>query len=358
MTRPVPRFSPRRQVFAPSQPSRQSVAVALQSMAILVDSGVPLADTFAAVRVGGGQPQLARILCDIEGQVARGDSLSQAFSRYPEVFPPQCSMFIRAAEMSGDLAGRLRAAGDLLERQQRLRERVWSALLGPAITLAAASLLLLVTVKFVMPRFAAMYTGLDLTLPWLTRGLIMGLAVVNHWAFWFLLGGVVYYLVRCRGLIAERVFAELVRRRPFRRWIGSLLAAQFCDVLASLVRNGVPMVQSLRMLSETAPYRTHRQHLRHVHDRLLEEGDLAEALAEVPYFPPVITSMAAVSAEAGSLDVMLASTSRLLAQEVELTLNSAVRVLEPLLLCGLGVVMMLFFVAMFWPVYDLVRNLI
>lgn len=327
-------------------------------MAMLIDSGVPLTETFSAVRIGGGQPQLARVLCEIEGQVSRGASLSQAFALHPKVFPPQCAMFIRAAEMSGDLAGRLRAAGDLMERQARLRSRVGSALLGPSLTLMAGSVLLLLTVHFVMPRFAAMYAGLNLKLPWLTQCLLAGMAVVNHWAFWLLLGALIYYGVRARAVLAEKVFDFLVERRPFRRWIGCLLAAEFCDVLASLVRNGVPIVQSLRMLSETAPYRTHRRHLRTAHDELLQEGDLAKALGIVPYFPPVLTSLAAVADEAGSLEVMLASTSRLLAQEVELTLDSVVRLLEPLMVCGLGMTMAVFFVAMFWPVYDLVRHLI
>lgn len=317
-----------------------------------------MAEAFSALRSQMDDPVLDKILEDIEYKVTRvGWKFSQTLTQYPETFPAYCVLFVQAGEASGDLAARLKRAGQLMERNDNLVKQVRSALTAPSLTLAVACTILYLCVKFVMPRFIDMYSGMNVELPQITKVVIFVVNVGNHWAFLLTLVAVIFTVRRNWNEIQERSFEKLLRVQPFRRWIGNVLGAQFCDVLGSLIREGVSLVKAIQMMAATAPFRMHRETLKKVHSALIEEGDFAESIVIVDYFPPMVTTVATVGQEIGSLESLLSSLNKILEQEVDLTIAAIVTLLEPLMICALGMVTAFFFVGMFLPVYGMLQNL-
>lgn len=342
----------------PRPPSRKDVSVALQLMAIMLESGVPMAEAFNAVRMQTRDPNFDRILEDIEYKVTRvGWKFSQTLTQYPEVFPAYCVLFIQAGEATGDLAARLHRAGELMERNDNLVKQVRSALTAPTFTLTAACIILWLCVKFVMPRFIEMYAGMNVELPQITKIVILIVNIGNHWAFILSVLALIFVIQRNSSEIQERLFSKLLNVQPFRRWIGNILGAQFCDVLGSLIKEGVPLVKALQMMAHTAPFRKHRENLKKVYSALVEEGDFAESIMIIDYFPAMVTTVATVGQEVGSLEDLLSSLNRILEQEVDITITSLVTLLEPVMICGLGLVTAFFFVGMFLPVYGMLQNI-
>lgn len=346
--------------FKPRQrmPPPKTIAVALQLMATMLESGVPLVDVFEAIQRQMEDERFAVLFADIERKVTRmGWKLSAAMREYPLAFPVYVVMFVAAGETGGNLFARLKRAGQLMERELNLKAQIRSALTGPFVTLAVAMLVIYAIVRFVMPRFLDMYAGMGAKLPTITQVVVAVVRIVNHWAFFVLIAMAVLITYHHRRDIVEWLFTRAVRTRPFSRWAGVVLAAQFCDILSSLLKEGVPLVKALHMLAETAPFLEHKRNLRRVHRQLVEEGDFAASLSSVPYFPRLIEAVANVGQEVGSLDSMLASMYRMLDQEVEGTIDALVTLVEPVMICVLGCLTAFFFVGLFLPIYGMLQNL-
>ena len=342
----------------PPNPSRKTVSVALQLMAIMLESGVGLTEVFNAVRMQMDDAVFEKTLEDIEYKVTRqGWKLSGAFAQYPQVFPAYCVLFVQAGEATGDLASRLSRAGSLMERNDNLMRQVKGALTAPFLTVVVAATILYACVKFVMPRFIEMYAGMNVELPEITKIVIAIVDICNHPLFLLSLVTSVVIIKSYWVEIQERAFARALQIPLFERWIGIVLGAQFCDILGSLVKEGVSLVKAVQMISATAPFRTHRNYLKKFHSALLEEGAFAESMANVPYFPSMLTTVATVGEEIGNLDTLLGSMGNILEQEVDMTIKSIVTLLEPIMICGLGIITAFFFVGLFLPVYGMLNDI-
>lgn len=324
----------------------------------MLENGVSPGESLSILARQQEHPRLAEALDEVEDKVAlHGWSLSQSLGTCPDVFPSSCTMLVRAGETGGDLAGRLRKAGQLLERTAHLRNQVSQALTGPAITLTVGALVLLGVVKFVMPRFLGLYSQMDMTLPPLTVFVIGLVRFCNHPLTWLVLGSTLVALYVHRRRLLDNAFTHLVNTPVLRYWAGTVLCAQFCEVLGSLHREGVPLHTAVGMMVKSTPFTAHRAALSKVDQHLRTDGNLSQALRLVPYFPPLVLSMCEVGEETGALDTLLASLSRLLEQQVDTVIGQVVDLVEPVVVCLLGVVISVLFVGMFLPVYGILAKL-
>ncbi|ODT71560.1 hypothetical protein ABS71_08115 [bacterium SCN 62-11] len=324
----------------------------------MLNSGVDLTRSFVALQRQLENEQLRRAFADMESKVTRfGWRLAAALGEHRRLFPYYVIMLVQAGEESGQIAGRLTRAGDLLEREAQRTARVRSALTSPAITFAAAGSIILLIARYVMPRFSEMYRGLNIPLPLLTRLALGMVAVVNHWAFPLVLLSTALVLYRQRLLLQEKLFDWALTVPPLRRWLGVVLAVEFCDILGSLVGEGVALARALSLMAERAPFLSYQKRLRAVHKQLMEEGDLTEALRRVDFFPEAIFAMTAVAQEVGSMDRLLAAIKGTLEQELEVVVETMLTLVEPFLIGFLGVFTAFFFLAMFIPIYGTLQGL-
>ena len=299
----------------------------------------------------------AQVAADVEG----GDRLSDALLHHPRCFPTFYVNMVRAGELGGILDEILRRLADLMEKQQRIRERVKSALMYPAFVMFAAVSILTILMAFVVPTFIGMFAELGSALPLPTRILVWMCNLIRGW--WWLvilaLGGVVTSVqAAIRTPVGKRQLDRLLLRLPV---VGSLIhrlaISRFARTFGTLLTSGVPILEALTTVRATVSNVVIDDALQDV-ERSLKAGEsLARPLELSGAFPPLVSRMVALGEETGQLDRMLVQLADSYEEEVEIQLGGLTQLLEPLLIVGVGAIVGFIVIAMFLPLLSLTKIL-
>jgi type IV pilus assembly protein PilC len=340
-----------------SRVNKKSVAVFLDQLALMIENGLSPGVAIDSLAEQQDDPRFGKILDDICNKVHTGSDLSAAFGLYPDLFPPTTLVLVRAGEEGGDIAGRLRRASTLLQRQLDFQSRVKHAVTSPLITAGACGLVLFLVVKLVFPRFVALYQQMDLEFPAISRVVFTFVEFLNH---------PITMLLIVAGIVASIMFRKELTQKllNFLLWfpwtqpvVGKILCASLCETLAYLHRDGVPVHRALHMITVTTPFEVHRNKLENAKRILTVTGSLSEALESMVYFPRVFHSMLAVGEESGSMDELLSANQKLMEEEIDHLVGQITAMLEPLVICGMGICMAILFIGMFLPIYGILSKL-
>ncbi|MBI3927148.1 MAG: type II secretion system F family protein [Armatimonadetes bacterium] len=344
--------------FVVRRADARKVAVSLQQMSLMLENGISPGYALQILADTQDEPYLMHVFRELHRLVStRGYSIASAMAVYGDVFPASTQMLVQAGEQSGDMAARLKRAAALLEKSAALVAQVKHAVTSPLITAIAGSILIYCVCTMVLPRFLALYDDMDVELPLISQVVIFVVKVMNHPITFILLLAALVALYVQRRRLKQTLFELAVTTPVAKRFVGSLLCAQLCDLLAGLTRDGVPVVRALHLMVRTTPFELHSKQLERVRLHIEQTGNFAEALGLVPYFPVMLTSMATVAEESGSVPALLQSASNVMEQQVDTVLTQLVNILEPIVICAMGVVMCFFFVGMFLPVYSILSKL-
>lgn len=360
--KPVPRFSlaERWRAFERSmaRASDHDVAIALQQMAVMMKAGINPGRCFTVLAEQCTNKALRHAFEDITVHVLdRGWSFSDALTRHAHIFPAEVLLLSRAGEESGDLADRLMRASEMLERKYSLFCKVKQALTSPLITCIACLGVLFGITKFVLPRFLGLYDQMNATLHPISKVVIGIVSTINSPLFLLLVLALTAFVIARRKWLGQKAFETAVSMPVTRYLIGNLLAAQFVDVLATMQRDGIPLQRGLQLMRNTSPFPSYSEQLSQMCTHLEQEGSLAEAVAVVPFFPRMVSSMLIVGEETGELEGLLHASRRILEEQNEIVLTQIVTVVEPAIIGLMGVAMGFLCVGMFLPIYGLLEKL-
>lgn len=338
--------------------SQHDVAVALQQLALMLTNGVPAIQAFEILAEQSENERIRNAFDKIMTMVAfKGRSLSGSMAEFPELFPRDVLLMVRAGEESGDIVKRLMRSSELLERRHDLIANVKTSLTSPLITAAACLSIMFLLVKLVLPKFMDMYAGMNATIPMISQMVFAGIKILNHPLFLGFLA-VSFLTVYFRWpQIREWLFDLGIRTPGVRRVLGNFLCVHFMDVLASIQADGINIMRGMDILVRTAPFKTYGKHLEKVSAILSSSGCLSEAVAEVPYFPPVVGSMLLVGEESGEIVGFLQSARDFMEMQNNLSVSQAVNVLEPVVIAVMGVCMAVVCVGLFLPIYSILGSL-
>lgn len=320
--------------------SRQDVLEATRALAALLAAGVPLARTLT-IAASIVPPRVAGTLDDVRARISAGASLSDALGRHPRSFSPLYRGVVRAGERSGDLADSFAALAKQLESDARLRGRLRSATIYPAMLAVAGSITVAMLVLFVLPRFAELLQDSHSKLPATTAALL----ATSHWlaGAWPLLLLILAALVAgiaaaARTESGRRAIAGLLVRAPV---VGTLrrnvLGARFTRLLSVLLGGGAPLLTALDDTFDSLADPLARDEVSRVRARVREGRSLHGALAEGTLFPPVLARLIAVGEESGALREFLERSADLCEERAERTLDRLVTFIEPAMIVAFGV---------------------
>lgn len=328
-----------------------------QEMLVLIRSGLPILqvlDTMIERMEAGG---MLAALQEIRSEVKGGSALSDAFGRFPQMFPHLYVASLRAGEQSGDLPVTLGRYIEYQKRVEAIKAKVRSATFYPALLAIAVALVLGFLLLYVIPTFTQVYTDANVQLPLLTR-LVIALAngLVAWLPFW------VPALIA--GLLLLRVFARTERgavrvdglklRLPF---FGELLneyaLSTFCRTFATTLASGIPIVQAMQMSRGTLNNLVLEKRLSGAVNRIREGAKISEALEQAGHFPVIALRMIGVGETSGSLVDMLTDVSEYYEAEVERRLDRLTTVVEPVMMMTMGLLIGGIVVAMYIPIFQL-----
>jgi general secretion pathway protein F len=325
-------------------PARDLLAFT-QQLSTLVDAGIPLDRALTILADLSGSARLRQIVQDVGQSVRTGSTLADALSRHhPRPFSRLYINTVRAGEKGGVLEAALRRLAEHLEQTRELREALTSATIYPAllITVGVGAVIFLMT--FVLPRFAVIFADLGQELPLPTRILL----AVSHGftTYWWVLGLVVVAALLTWQLVARSEPGRLA----VDRWLLGLPAVgdlarkievgRFARTLGTLLHSGVPLLAALGVAREVAGNRVIGLALGAVQEGAKRGDGLARPMAETGAFPSLAIHMVRVGEETGKIEDMLERVAASYEGEIRVAVRRFIALLEPVIILGLGLVVL------------------
>lgn len=337
--------------------SATGLAVWTRQLAGLVGSGLPLERALTALADEAEEPRQRELIAHLKSEVNAGSPFARALGTAPREFDEVYRAVVAAGEASGALGPVLASLADDLEERQALRAKVVGAMLYPGIVAGIAVLIVIALVTYVVPQIAGVFTSSRRALPALTVGLLAVSGFVRDWGWLLALalaGGVAGLVGARRNEAFRRRTDALVLRLPlFGRLARGYNAARFGGTLAMLAGAGVPILKALQAAAETLGNRAMRADALDALVQVREGAPLASALAGKKRFPGLLAMFARLGEQTGQLPLMLQRASAQLSAEVQRRALAAATILEPLLIVGMGGVVIVIMLAVLLPIMQL-----
>ena len=337
------------------------VVLMISHLATLLDAGLQLSKALRTVARQVRGTALGGVVTKLADEVQGGNMLSSAMAQRPDVFDSLTINVVRAGEAGGTLPKTLGQLADDMENKQALRRAVVGALVYPIIVLSIAAVVVGFVLVYVVPVFEGVYTKMKLDLPWITQLLLAASrTVLGGW--WALLLGIAAAVAGFRALRrAERfrlLWDTLMLRVPL---VGVVrckaMAARFLSAFSTLIGSGVSIVETLRLMTRITSNSALRQAVEDIQHHVSRGGrmsDLMERHADL--FSPMAVQMICVGEQTGTLPESAERAAEFLAKEVEARVKTLTTLLEPLLTVGLGVVVGAIALAIYLPMFDLMKH--
>jgi type IV pilus assembly protein PilC len=335
----------------------KDLAVMSRQFAVMINAGLSLLRALTILSEQTENKVLAGVLAEVRNDIETGTALSAAMAKHPKAFPPLMVNMTRAGEIGGFLDSVLLQIAENYEAEVKLRGKVKAAMTYPVVVFIMAILASIGMLLFIVPIFAHLFDDLGGTLPAPTRVLIFVSDVLKK--------GFPVFIVAFFGL---SIFWAKVKNNPKTRNIvdplklkapvfGSMFQkialARFARNLGTMLRSGVPILQSLDIVADTTGNVVLGRAVRDVQESVRTGETLCRPLENHPVFPPMVVQMMSVGEDTGALDTMLAKIAEFYDQEVESTTESLTALIEPLMIAFLGGVVGSMIIALYMPIFKI-----
>jgi len=328
-------------------------------LADLLHSGVPLLRSLDILERQTSLPTFAAILREVRARVADGTGLAEAMAQHPRVFTELTVSMVRAGQEGGFLEDVLRRIAEFTEHQEDLKAKVIGALAYPIFLAVAGFIVLNILVIFFVPKFEPILKKLEEKgeLPALTSGLIgVSRLIQNRW-YWIIgsvVVGVFFFLRWARTASGRLALDGLRLRLPVAGRIYLQLAiARFTRILGTLLQNGIPILQALRIAKDSTGNRVLSNAIEKSAENLKAGDSLAGPLAASKLFPRDVVEIVAVGEESNNLEKVLLDIAVGLEKRTTRQLDLFVRLLEPLMLLIMAGVTLLVVAGLLLPIFKI-----
>ena len=337
----------------------KDVAVFSRQFATMINSGLSLIRALAILADQTENPELARVAAEVRLDVEKGASLSASLQRHPKVFNHLYIAMVKSGEAGGVLDAVLLRLADTIEKQVELRRKVRSAMTYPVVVLVICTVIATAMLLLIVPQFKAIYADLGGTLPLPTRMLISISDLLKKFFPIFVLLGIGGFFLFRRWARSENgkpkwdafklrvpVFGGLTRKAAL---------ARFSRTLAALTRSGVGILEALDIVAETSGNEVVASAVRDTQGAVKRGDTLARPLEQHEVFPPMVVQMIAVGEETGALDEMLDKIADFYDQEVSATVDALTSLIEPMLICLMGVIVGGMIISLYLPMFNIIK---
>lgn len=325
----------------------------------LIRAGVPMLKLLQVLENQTENIKLKRIIISISQDIREGGSLYDGFRKYPAVFSPLYCSMLHAGETSGAMPEVLDLLIYILDHDHKIRSDIRSALQYPAIVIISQLAAFLILLTMVIPKFAGIFLKSGLQLPLPTLICIKFYAIlVSYWPLLIIAAAGIGFLIRIylKTEIGKFRYNRLILHLPL---VGGVVRkaamARFASIFAILQASGISVLETMPILSETINNAALSQAFSTITERLEEGHGISGPLTTSPYFTPIIINMVAIGEESGNLDEMLHEAAAHYDSELEFAMKRLSDSIGPILTICLAAVVLFFALAIYLPMWDLVK---
>jgi general secretion pathway protein F/type IV pilus assembly protein PilC len=339
--------------------SSRVLATFYAQLADLLHSGVPLLRSLDLLERQNTNPTLSEVVREVRARVADGTGLAQAMAQHPRCFNELAISMVRAGQEGGFLEDVLRRIADFTEHQEDLKSKVTGALAYPIFLAGVGFIVLNVLIIFFVPKFEPIFKKLEEKgeLPALTEWIVSISHVLQRYGVWVALGAalIIYFIRRWAATESGRMKVDALRLKlPGAGTIFLNLAlVRFTRILGTLLHNGIPILQALKIAKDSTGNRVLSQAIDKSAENIKGGDSLAAPLAASHYFPRDVVAMVSVGEESNNLETVLLGISTSLEKRTSRQLELFVRLLEPIMLLVMAAVTLVVVVGLLLPVFKM-----
>ena len=347
--------------FGRGRVSVDDLMIFSRQLATMVEAGIPLVQSLNVLQEQADNKELKKVVAAVSKDIERGNSLSAALAKHPNVFSGLYINMVKAGESAGALNEILERLVIYLEKTSSLVRKVRAALVYPIIVICMAIAITTFLMVKVVPTFKGIFTMLGGQLPVPTMILIFFSELMQK-SFLFIVVGLFLAFVAFTKYINTPkgrarfdyfklkvpVFGDLFRK---------VAVSRFSSTLATLVQSGVPILASLDIVGKTSGNKIIEMAIDNVKGSVREGESLAGPLGKSGVFPPMVVCMISVGEQTGQMGKMLGKISEFYDEQVNISVSSLTSMIEPMIILFLGIVVGSIVVALFLPILKVTQLL-
>lgn len=342
---------------------QKDLLVFFRQLAVILQSGVSLAQGMILIAENMTNKKLANCVQRIANRLGAGEELSLSLRQYPKVFKPITVGLIEAGEAGGILDEVLERIALLMEEQAKIRGQIIGALIYPSLVFLLAITVSLGLLIFIVPRFKAMFDDMGADLPALTSFMLTLSNVVT--SIPFAIGApmsILTLIYLSRIVYANKAGRLRVDTTIFKiPLFGDLILrsemAGMCDTLATLVNSGIPVVDGLERCVSASSNERIRVTIRRGINLVMQGQELNYSLSQSKVFPKLVISMIKIGEETGQLSFMLEKLAIFYKREVESTVTSLTKAMEPAVIFVVAAIVGTIVISLYLPMFSLIQNM-
>ncbi len=338
----------------------KDLVVFSRQLSTLVAARVPILQALRILEAQSTSKGLAIVARNLIADVESGQSLSSSMARNPEEFGNVYVSLVRSGEASGKVSESLSYLADQLEKDYELKSKVKAAMTYPAFVLSALVLVGVLMFKFVLPSLVGVLKEQNADLPLVSQILISFTDFFE--VYWWLVLLVIFgLLILARYYVSTEsgryVWDTIKYRVPvFGPLMQKIYMARFARNLSTLVAGGIPIIQSLRIISEVINNLVYQDILLEAADQVTNGKTISDSLAKFAEFPPLVTQMVRVGEQTAELDTILGKLAVFYEKEVDSQITTISSLLEPIIMVILGLGVGVLVAGVLLPIYNLASS--
>ena len=336
----------------------EDVLIFSKQFATMVKAGLPILEVLAMLRDQLESPAIKEVIEDIRKSLEGGVTLSKCFEKYPQYFDNVYCNLIKAGEASGKLDVFLLKIVDSLEKKEKIKKKIKSALMYPAIMFSVAITVSAFMLIKVVPVFAKMYDGMGLDLPKPTAVIMSMSDFLRGTGGMVLLISLISFFVAFKYLTAKnekikyRWHKQVLKLPVFGDLILKSLLARISLIMGNLSAAGVNLLESIEIAKSVSNNVVVTEALENVKKGVFSGDTLTKLFLKEPLFPPTFSQLISVGEQTGQLDEMFGSVAMYYEEEFDGAVDNMSSLIEPIMIVFMGVMIGGLMIAMYSPIFN------
>lgn len=332
----------------------RDLSVFCRQFVSIMQAGVPMKEALQMLGEQTENKWLKKSIAEILSSIEKGNTLADSMRGESDTFPPMLINMVEAGESSGNLEMAFSRMAVQFEKEAKLKATIRKATIYPIVLVCAAIAVIAVMLLYVIPIFIDMFADIDIEMPAFT----MAVMNASEWtgAHWYIIvavivGVVALYRVIYRTQSGRLAIDNIKMKMPlFGKLTVKTACSQFARTSSTLLAAGIPMIECLETVSKIVRNIHYTNALMAAREEVMKGIPLSEPLEASGIFPPMVYHMAGIGEETGNIEEMLEKLADYYDEEVEITTQSVLAAMEPLIIVFMAVVIGALVIAVVSPI--------